>query len=223
MFIIKPYKTPEILKPKTDNERNKKLFDRKDFPRNKAILIFAFWLSTYCVSESTILGFGATYFQYCPLKLTAKEAADLVSAIAIAFTVGRGVSVLMAIKFKPKHMISYHLVLLFLSVIALFFGHNNITVLWLACIMTGLGLSAMYPAMFAFLEQYIIITNPIGATAILFSDCINLFNPYILGLFVEKYSIIVIIFELFYVSICFSLFILILYFIRKYKSKLNES
>ena len=215
MFIFKRYeKSVDYLK----NKSVPKLFDRKGFPRKQSIILFSIWLSTYCVSESTILGFGATYFQFCPLQLTARQAAGLISIVATAFTVGRGISVIMALQFKPQHMIAYHFVLLFMSVILMFIGQHNLTVLLIAVVMAGLGLSAMCPAMFAFLEQFIDITNPIGATAILFSDAINLFNPYILGIFVENDSFVVIVFELIYIIMCSMLFVSILILVKVYSN-----
>ncbi|CAG2173091.1 unnamed protein product, partial [Oppiella nova] len=132
--------------------------------------------------------FGATYFQYCPLKLTAQESAQLLSTVATAFTVGRGLSVLMALRFKPQQMIGYHFAILIIAAITLYAGQYNLTVLWVSTIMAGLGLSAMCPAMFAYLEQYLSITNPIGV-------------------FVERYSWVVLMFESIYVGTCLLLFV----------------
>ncbi|CAG2171891.1 unnamed protein product [Oppiella nova] len=156
----------------TDNTPAPKLFDRDGFPRKRAILLFCVWLSTYCVAEATILSFGATYFQYCPLKLTAQESAQLLSAVAIAFTIGRGISVLTALRYSPQQMIGYHFVVLIIAAITLYAGQYNLSVLWVSTIMTGLGLSAMCPAMFAYLEQYLSITNPI-ALVNRYSRCFN--------------------------------------------------
>ncbi|CAG2169523.1 unnamed protein product, partial [Oppiella nova] len=163
----------------TDNTPAPKLFDRDGFPRKRAILLFCVWLSTYCVAEATILSFGATYFQYCPLKLTAQESAQLLSAVAIAFTIGRGLSVLTALRYSPKQMIGYHFVVLIIAAITLYVGQYNLSVLWVSTILTGLGLSAMCPAMFAYLEQYLSITNPIGAIAIFSSEgmTLTMFGP----------------------------------------------
>lgn len=216
MFVVKRYEKSQNL---SETKGQQKLFDRKGFPRKRSIVLFSVWLSTYCVSESTILGFGATYFQFCPLQLSAGQAAGLVSVVATAFTVGRGISVVMALQFTPQLMIGYHFVLLFFSVLLMFAGQHNLTVLVVAVVLAGLGLSAMCPAMFAFLEQYIDITNPIGATAILFSDAINLFNPYILGAFVENDSFVIIVFELFYISLCCLLFVFTLVMVRVYSNR----
>ena len=186
------------------------------------ILIFALWLSTYCVMESTILMFGATYFQYSPLKLSANKAAEMLSIISMASTAGRGISVFVAMKVRPQIMIGYHFAILYVSIgLLILFGQHNLTMLWLTNVLIGLGLSALFPAMFAYLEQYIVITNPIGTCVILFSDLFNLFNPFLLGLMVEKHSVVVILFEMLYLILCTSIFAIILLVVRKY-SKISE-
>ncbi|CAG2105011.1 unnamed protein product [Medioppia subpectinata] len=152
MFVFKRYEPPPsplssapAVLDTNDNNVTKpvppsgKLLDRSGvWPRRWSIALFCVWLSAYCVAENTLMGFGATYFQFCPLRLTAQEAAQLLSTAAIAFTAGRGLSVLTAIYFKPQQMIGYHFVLLMISVVALYAGQYNLNVLRVSTVMAGL-------------------------------------------------------------------------------------
>jgi len=222
MFCIKRYRLIEINEPDESKtaqlNSDKKLFDRAESPRKLCILIFAVWLSTYCVMESTIMNFGATYLQYSPLRLTARKAAEMVSIINLCFTIGRGLSIFISMRVRPQYMIAYHFAILYLSTIALIiWGQYSLPVLWVTNVCIGLGLSALFPAMFAYLEQYIVITNPIGTCVILASDVFNLFNPYVLGLMVERHSVVVIIFQCMYLVLCSTLFVGIIVIVNKYQ------
>ncbi|XP_054162214.1 major facilitator superfamily domain-containing protein 4A-like [Oppia nitens] len=158
LFAVKRYELPTVPDATCPNipaqSDQLKLFDIPGSPRRLCIALFACWLSTYCVTESTIMNFGATYLQYCPLKLSAQSAAEIVSLIALFFTIGRGVSIFVAMKLKPQTMISYHIVLLYISVcLLLFLGQYNRTVLWITVVCLGMALSALFPAMFAYLSE----------------------------------------------------------------------
>lgn len=227
MFIIKRYKICEQSKQLKENNNisEPKLLDRKESPRKLMIALFALCIATYNTSEATFLQFDSTYYQNSPLGLTASKAAEFISSKATSYTIGRGISVFIAIKVKPQYMIAYHLMISIMGIIVLIFAQNSTTFLWIANVMIGFGFSAMFPAIFAFIRQYIEMTDRIGTILTFSGGFFNLFSPFILGAFIEKFSVIFIIFELTYLLICSLLFCVILYVINnslKYKKNSNN-
>jgi len=215
MFLAKRYRNNlEILK-ENNNCLETKLFDRKSSPRVLSIVLFSVFMAFFCVSENTYLRFGATYYQYIPLKLTASKSAEIVSAMATSYTIGRGISVLIAIKIKPQIMIGYHFVILITSIIILFFGQNSITLIWIGSLTLSFGFSSVFPAIFSFISRYLIITDRIGTILVFSSTSITIFAPLVLGPYIEKFSPIYIITIVTNISISILLFIIILYIIRK--------
>ncbi|CAG2166984.1 unnamed protein product [Oppiella nova] len=168
MFIIKPYQLCPDNLPDNSKISETKLFDRAESPRKFGIL-------------------------YSPLRLTAGKSAEMVSITALSYTIGRGISIFISMKVRPQYMIAYHFVILYLSMsILIIWGQYSLPVLYATNVCIGLGLSALFPAMFAYLEHYIVITDTIGTYCMLVAELISLFNPYMLGLMVERHAVIVI-------------------------------
>ncbi len=223
MFVIKRYRS--LSDNSADNEINpqKKLFDRKHSPRVLIITLVSIFLAFYFVSELVYLQFSATYFQYIPLKLTASKSAEIVSAMALTYTIGRGISVFIAIKIRPQHMIAYHFLILIISIVILFSAQNSITILWFGSLTLSFGFSSIFPSIFSFISQYLIITDRIGTTLIFSSSVLNLFTPFILGTYIEKYSVIFVVSMLLNLTISIAIFVIILYIIRKTEKNNSNS
>jgi len=215
MFVIKRYRIPETKSIQNENNSELKLFDRKESPRKLIIALIALCLSTYNASEGAFLQFESAYYQYSAIHLTASKATEIISAKATAYTIGRGISIFIAIKIKPQYMMAYHLSISIIGVVILIFAQNSITWIWIASATVGFGFSAMFPAIYSFLRQYIQMTDRIGTILTFSSGSLNLFSPFILGTFIEKHSIAFVIVEMTYLLISSFLFCIILYIIRK--------
>ncbi|CAG2163524.1 unnamed protein product, partial [Oppiella nova] len=169
MYVIRRYEVPEQILPDTIDYKNKKSEQKKNLfktsdesPRKTLILMFAILLMFYNACEGLHFQFGPSYYQNMELRLTANRAAGIISVLAIAYTIGRGVNVFVAIKIRAKAMIEYHFLIVIIGFILLFFSQNSLVVLRIANLVLGFGFSALFPAMFAFIKQYIDITNQIG-------------------------------------------------------------
>jgi len=177
MFVFKRYETPSQISAKNTNinqnsdqtKTSKKLFDEKGSPRKLFIILLSVLLSTYSTTEATFFQFGPTFYQYIPLKLSASKSAEIMSAMALSYTISRGISTFIAIKIRPQHMIAYHLLILVIAVTILFFGQNSLTFLWFAVLIIGFGFGPLFAAILAFIGQYIEMTDRIG-TIFLFSS-----------------------------------------------------
>ncbi len=168
MFLVKRYRNDSEILKNNNNCSETKLFDRKSSPRVLSIILVSIFMLFYCVSETVYLMFSATYFQYFPLKLTASKSAQIVSAMATSYTISRGISVLIAIKIRPQLVISYHFLIIITSIIILFFGQNSITLVWVGSLSLSFGYSPVYPSIFSYINQYLVITDRIGTIFVIF-------------------------------------------------------
>jgi MFS family permease len=225
MFVFKRYETPSQISAKNTNidqnsnqtKTSTKLFDEKESPRKLFIILLSVLLSTYFTTEATFVQFGPTFYQYIPLKLSASKSAEIMSAKALSLTISRGINTFIAIKIRPQHMIAYHLLILLIANIILFFGQNSLTFLWIGTLIIGFGFGPLFAASFSFIGHYIEITDRIGTIFLFSSSIVYLFLPFILGTFIEKHSIVFLLSIAINVIISIFVFALILYIIRKTK------
>ncbi len=217
MFLVKRYRNDSEILKNNNNCSETKLFDRKSSPRVLSIILVSIFIAFYCVSETVYLMFSATYFQYFPLKLTASKSAQIVSTMATSYTISRGISVLIAIKIRPQLMISYHFLIIITSIIILFFGQNSITLVWVGSLSLSFGYSPVYPSIFSYINQYLVITDRIGTIFVFSTATITMFAPFVLGTYIEKFAVVYIISIITTLSISILLFIIILYIIWKTK------
>jgi MFS family permease len=227
MFVFKRYETPSQISAKNSNiEQNSnptktptKLFNERESPRKLIIILFSILLSTYCTTDYTFFKFGPTFYQYIPIKLSASKSAEMMSAMALSFTISRGISIFIAIKIRPQHMIAYHLLILVIANTILFFGQNSLTLLWIGSLAIGIGFGPLFAAIFAFIGNYIEMTDKIGTIFTLSSGIVYVFLPFILGTFIEKHSFVFILSIAINLIISIFVFALILYTIRKTKKR----
>ena len=107
--------------------------------------------------------------------------------MAIVYTMGRAFTVLISMKLKPQTIITYHTFILMMSLVILFFGHDSYKTLLTGSLIMSFGFSAILPAIFAFVGQYIELTNRMGTVIIFNCGILNSFVPFILGSFIEIY------------------------------------
>lgn len=223
MYFIKPYKPPQEKADTTDNNNaspeDVKLFDRPETPRKLIRLLCALWYSAYVIFETVFLKFAVTYFQYCPLQLSAQKAAELFSICTAVFTGVRGVNVFVALKMKMIHMIYYHYAILVVGVLLLAFGQYNITLLTVASVVLCCGFASMFAGIFSFTGEQMTVTNELSTVFILIRALFTLITPIIIGLYIETYSTIFIITEATFFIASIVLFAVIIYMIRTYSTR----
>ncbi|CAG2172135.1 unnamed protein product [Oppiella nova] len=109
--------------------------------RTKFILIalVAMSLNSYSGMEQSFLNNSSTYYQYLPIRLSAQEAADVLSVMTTTYTVGRLISAFIASKLSPEVMITYHSVIICISMGILQFGQHSETLIWTGNALIGFG------------------------------------------------------------------------------------
>ena len=201
-------------------EQKKNLFkEGQESPRKTLIVLFAMLFMFYNACEGLMFQFGPSYYRNMGLRLSATKACRMISVMATAYTIGRGLNVLIAIKVRSKHMLQYHFGILIVGFAALFFSERSVHILTMANIILGFGFSAVFPAVLSYFKQYMDITNKLGTILIFSSESMATFTPYILGTFIEMYSIIFIIVEVFYFVLGLIIFLIIVHLINKTKNK----
>lgn len=159
MFVLKRYVPPkeqlknkELLNQSSDIKNyssencssKTNLVDSPTKHRKLLIILTAICLSTYGALELTYFQYSSTYCQYFGLRITAPNAAIIMSAMAGSYTAGRCLSAFIAIKVKPEIMIIYHFGTIIAAVCVLFFGQNYITLIWIGNVMMGKKLRQNY-------------------------------------------------------------------------------
>ena len=183
MLVIKRYTT---RKSETNELTQEKLLDDGKTPKTLILSLIAVFAAFICVAEEIYLQFSATYFQYIPLRMTASESAEIVSVMALIYTVGRGLNFFVALKIKPQFMIAFHSIIIFVAMIILLLGQSSITVIWTGSLLMSFGFAPVYPLVFGLSGLYLDVTNKIGTFLMLSTDSLNIFLPFIFGKFIEK-------------------------------------
>ena len=137
MYFISKYKpaNSESVKIALDlNENTVKNRSAIESPWFRTTMVILIALSINCFNGLALshMFYSSTYYQYLSIRITASEAAEILSVMSTTFTVGRLLAVLIAIKLKIEIMIGYHLVILSISMLFSYFGQNSITFIWIA-------------------------------------------------------------------------------------------
>lgn len=220
MFITRRYQTKNS---KTNELTEEKLLDNAKTPKTLILSLIAMFAAFICVSEEIYLQFSATYFQYIPLRMTASESAEIVSVMALIYTVGRGLNFFVAIKIKPQFMIAFHSTIIFVAMAILYFGQSSITVLWIGSLLMSFGFAPVYPLVFGLSGLYLEVTNKIGTFLMLSTDSLNVFLPFIFGKFIEKSPNVFIWSIIFCVTTSSLIFVCIVYTVFRAKRANEES
>ena len=156
MFFTNRYKNPkEKLKRKnsteslindSDQQNSDQISVQSDLPivrtynrRTETLLIalFSLFLAIYASLEVAHFNYSSTYYQFIALKISAQNAAEILSVMCTSYTVGRCVSAFIALKVGPKIMIIYHLLILMIAMAVLYYGQQSIALIWIGNILIG--------------------------------------------------------------------------------------
>ncbi|XP_054166590.1 uncharacterized protein LOC128964056 [Oppia nitens] len=214
MFIFKRYQfNPKDMAPNIQvppDSRRATLHSIKEFtiqePKVKQspvmkwtfVALIAFSLSTYGGFEMLHIIYSPTYYQYIPLKLSAQKAAEILSVSSTTLTIGKLISAFIALKVKAHIMISYHIIILAVSMCILYFGQNSELMIWIGNILIGFGFSCVWPAYFQFGEDFVGLTDAITSIFSFGSQIFPLLSPIICGPLIEKNPNVFLLLELAY-------------------------
>ncbi|CAG2115099.1 unnamed protein product [Medioppia subpectinata] len=204
------------IEDRADIER-KATIARIPYLKFSIIALVSLFLAFHMSSEQNTQQFSATFFQDIQMKLTASKSAEVVSAMAVANTVGLAVSVLVsAVGVRPQYMITYHLLFIFAGLNILFLDETSELLLYVGSLLLSYGFSAVYPAVFALASRYIDVTDTIGTVFMVSSVVLNLFLPFVIGLYIEVYVYVLLVSIAANLAITVIVFIFLQQLINKY-------
>ena len=187
MYVIKKYHYNNDSQIEVAVTEEQKARHKEYVPSKTIIICISLFLAFGIMSENMYMDFAPTFYQYCPAKLSAAEASEMFSEIAIALTVGRGLSVLIAMYLKPWHMITYQSVIVFCGYIFQYFAQNDKTLLLISSLIICFGYSSIFICLFSFVGQYMEVTDKIGGLFIASYNAVYMFLPYFIGKTIEDY------------------------------------
>ncbi|RWS29144.1 sodium-dependent glucose transporter 1-like protein [Leptotrombidium deliense] len=144
-------------------------------------------------------GFEISYMQFMPILVTQSklnvsdtDAAFMNSAMNVAFTCFRGISIIANMIIESKILIYFDLFVLSIATTILFiFINTSQTMLYVGNILMGVGFSSIYPSIYAFVEQYIDVTNFIGSLFAFASGVTAIIYPPVIGEYIERNPLVV--------------------------------
>ena len=148
MFFIKRYKIPEKQIQTSNDKTNDKQIVIEGKPSEQRlelssttrvvlIALFALSLMSYIGLENVFMTYASTYCQYLPLKLSASKAAQLTSILSATYTSGRLISALISSRVRTEIMFCYHIVIIGISLVILYFGQNTEILLYIGMCTLG--------------------------------------------------------------------------------------
>lgn len=172
------------------------------------ILLGSALLCFYSGIEINTFTFFPDFAVYIDLHLSKSKAAFMTSLLSAAFACSRGVSIILATKFKPTSMLYTNLVLIGLgNGLMLVSANTSEHMLWVSLILCGFGYSCVFPGIYAFLEQRINVTNTICGLFMFSSSIATTINPLILGYFIETSTLVFVYINLVSLVTCLALFV----------------
>ena len=226
MFIIKPYKETKKVDDNKPVEKQVeqppcKLFDNEKTPKTLMRILFTLWFTFSILAESMFLKFAMAYYQYCPHRLTASEAARLLTYSTISYSTFRLINVFLSMKLKINTIIKYNYIVIIIAVVILILAHFYYVALVMAGPVMMWGFAPMFAGTYSFTARYLSMTDQMSTLFLLGRGAFTLFTPSIIGEFIEHNSYVFIIVEITYIVLTLILFCLLNYMISKYKSILK--
>lgn len=168
------------------------------------------FLTFFVGMEQMHLQFLPTFAVNTDLNLSPSSAAMMSSVAALAFTIGRCLSIPLAIKLRPQTILySNHLFMLIGCVLLAIYANSREDMLWLANAILGVGFSSVYASIYAFLEQQIRVTNRVGSIFVFAGGLTAAVSPSLVGQYIEANPLILVWFNLACCLLCLAIFVAI--------------
>ena len=186
-FCVKKYQTPQSCKI------NHELRSKSNINERSSILIVIFGailISFYGTTEATMFQYLSTYSHYSPIQFTADQGDSLIIALTLSYVIAKLIFILMSLKFTPQTILYQTFLLIIIAYAVFVYGKKSEPMVWLGTVLIGIGFSASYPSIFAYLEQYLEMTNKKGTIFVFSCGLLAIINPLVVGNYIEDQSIV---------------------------------
>lgn len=191
--------------------RPSQLEEKKSSPISKKYKIIVLFLAVniFLFHVGSEIGFArllTTFAVYYDLPgLNKQIGAYMTSAFFIGFTFFRLFTIFMVNILGTKFTIFISAVIIVIANCILVFLSSSITGLWVGIVLSGFGTSAVYPTLFALVDEYVTITSKISSLFTIGCVIGEFAIPTIIGLFIKENPMFLI-----YMTACVSLFCIML-------------
>lgn len=195
VYIFKPYKqvkrqttiSSESLKSSGSDSSSCGSGERVEVGMKVLILVLTAAILCFHVGmEMNVFNYAETFA--VKLGYEQKTGAFLTSAFSTAFTLSRGLDILLATKFAPSTIVYFNLTLVLIGNTVLYlFSSNTPLLLATGLVFLGLGFGGISPAVYSFIESCFPVTNKICGFFVFSSSISSIVNPIIIGSWVEMY------------------------------------
>lgn len=146
----------------------------------RLVVLVAVYFFIYLGAESS---FGSWIFTYAiELKLgNPATAAYLTSAFWGALTLGRLLSIPLAARFRPRHILLADLAGCLLSVGTILLWPDSVTALWMGTLGVGLFMASIFPTSLSFVQRRIPVTGRITGWFMVAASAGSMFLPWLIG------------------------------------------
>lgn len=188
------------------------------------VVMGSLFLTFFVGMEQMHLQFLPTFAVNTELDISPSTAAMMSSAAAFAFTIGRCLSIPLAIKVKPVVILyTNHFLMLLGTILLAIYANNSEKMLWVGNVILGVGFSSVYASIYAFLEQQLSVTNRIGSVFVFAGGLTAALSPSVVGQYIEANPLILVWFNLACCLLCLVIFVIIHLTVHlKGKSKMQD-
>lgn len=105
--------------------------------RKTKLVLCGICLAAYFSAENGYFYYCTAMFQYLEIQLTAVEATQVTSVLALSYTIGPLVTAFVSLKLTPDYIISYHFVFLITGTSILYFFRDQRFMIYLGSAILG--------------------------------------------------------------------------------------
>ena len=144
------------------------------------VALIALFFFVYVGAEGSFGGWIATYARESGLG-NAAEAAYLTSVFWGALTLGRFLSVLVAMRLTPRQVLATDLLGVLLSVVLLSLGPHSRTLTWLGAAGAGLSMASIFPTTLSLAERHMTISGAVTSLFFVGASTGGMVIPWAIG------------------------------------------
>ena len=186
-LLIAPCVLIFLSVPSPQKQSQQNLFSENTNANPRIVFLIALVFFLYIGAEVSFGGWIYTYVVTLKIN-TETNAAYLVSAFWIAFTLGRLISIALVRKFRLERLLLIDLICALLSLSLILLMSNSSTAVWIATIGLGFSLASFFPTLFSFAERATTITGKTAGRILVGASAGGMTMPWLIGQVFEKVS-----------------------------------
>ncbi|CAG7833435.1 unnamed protein product [Allacma fusca] len=126
--------------------------------------------------------FMPTFSHFSEVKLSETDGARVLFGLQLGYAIGRFAGIILVLKIAPHFIFAGNLVILLVSnTILLVLGGSSVEWLWVGSVTIGVGMSTVYPALYAYIEKYIFVTDSVAGVITIAGGLVSSVYPIIVG------------------------------------------